>query len=447
MNFQGIDRIYSRIASAIRERLVLVPARLSVPAWLVGTASTALILLFGSFIAGCTTTNWRLTATPMQDARTGHTATKLPDGTVLIVGGRNDTAGLATVERYNPSTNQWTQMPSMSMPRYGHTATLLSDGTVLVVGGLQQLNGKKGTDTTERFNPITNTWTRDKSMHVGRWLHEAVLLANDQVLVIGTGNTQSASDQRSVELFDKASDTWTHRASPTMAHTKGTASLLPNGTVVLAGGFEGEYDGSTVAMVAYSERYDPVADSWSELALLNESPYGQTASVMPDGSILLAGGRDTGQTYQSTLRYLPQLRTGMNYQSNLWQQAGDMLEARTDHTEDVLVDGTVLVTGGFQGCMDTHVKVQQCAKSLNTTEIFTPNPDSIVTGTWSTHDAMHDLRGNHTTTLIHPTPSSCAILAVGGWTWQFNAGQQALNTAEFLPVPCLYKKEPIRTHF
>ena len=81
---------------------------------------------------------------PRLSGRTGHTATLLPDGTVLVAGGQpcgKDDAYLATAERYDPATGAWSAAGSMADPREGHTAALLSDGTVLVAGGRNLSDG------------------------------------------------------------------------------------------------------------------------------------------------------------------------------------------------------------------------------------------------------------------------------------------------------------------
>ena len=69
--------------------------------------------------------------------RVGHTATLLPNGLVLVVGGVNDLSDhLASAELYNPSTGTWTPTGSLATGRAGHTATLLPNGQVLVAGGV-----------------------------------------------------------------------------------------------------------------------------------------------------------------------------------------------------------------------------------------------------------------------------------------------------------------------
>src|SRR5205807_4207479 len=81
---------------------------------------------------------WTVTS-PMTIARKDHTATLLPNGKVLVVGGQPDSGNsifLRTAELYDPATETWTSTGSLAVGRAEHTATLLADGKVLVAGGL-----------------------------------------------------------------------------------------------------------------------------------------------------------------------------------------------------------------------------------------------------------------------------------------------------------------------
>ena len=130
------------------------------------------------------------TATPnMGSPRQGQTATLLPDGRVLVVGGAGEArleegpAYSATAELYDPRTGRWNETESLTMARAGHTATLLPNGKVLVVGG------SVGDDATARsaelYDPSSGTWTLTSSMASARTGHVATILADGKVLVAG----------------------------------------------------------------------------------------------------------------------------------------------------------------------------------------------------------------------------------------------------------------------
>ena len=405
-----------------------------------GTVASICLVMLSS--ASCAS-KWKITG-PLTDARAEHTATTLPDGTVLVAGGYNETTVLASTERYNPASGVWTRTAPMNVPRSGHTATLLPDGTVLVAGGFEHKKDFYPIDSTERYNPATNTWTLSKPMHLKRGLHLAILLSQGRVLLIGCGPNQSVNNQRSVELYDAASDSWTQMSPSKLAHTRGSANLQLDGTVVVAGGAEETpTPGAGISMVAYSERYDPASNTWSEIALLNESPYAQTATVINDGTILLVGGRNTGQTYKGAIRYQPQLRNGTNYQSNLWQQTADMITARSNHQENLLANGTVIVTGGFYGCVDLGPH-KGCGGSLAAVESFTPSVDDSVNGAWTAQDEMFNERGDHTATVVTVSQNDCRLMVAGGFAWDFSVGQRTLNQVELFPVPCPRPSGPLR---
>src|SRR3954451_20756291 len=100
---------------------------------------------------------WTATGS-MGTARWAHTATLLPNGTVLVAGGDSAPNNIiASAELYNPSTGNWTATGSMTTPREDHTATLLPEGRVLVVGGRAEFC--LTTSSAELYDPSTGTWS------------------------------------------------------------------------------------------------------------------------------------------------------------------------------------------------------------------------------------------------------------------------------------------------
>ena len=155
----------------------------------------------------------------MQKERRWHTATLLDDGRVLVAGGLRNREGmeyqaLRTVEIWDPASDAWTQVEDMSEERGQHTATRLPDGRVLVVGGLKEgyLMGAfvfsgVGIASAEVYDPSSDAWSPVESMSQNRAYHAAVLLDDDRVLVIGgTGDAALVLD--STELFDPSTETW-----------------------------------------------------------------------------------------------------------------------------------------------------------------------------------------------------------------------------------------------
>src|SRR5579885_1073599 len=115
--------------------------------------------------------------------------------------------------------------PQMLEPRSGHSATLLSNGKVLIAGGMRR--NQDFYRSAELFDPATGRFTRTGDMHVDRVGHAAVLLRSGKVLiaggwVAGTGATEAA------ELYDPASGTFPSRSSMREKRARPTATLLPN---------------------------------------------------------------------------------------------------------------------------------------------------------------------------------------------------------------------------
>src|SRR5262249_53136179 len=158
--------------------------------------SKLVLTLLGSFLiltvsaasdAGADGT-WSTTGS-MSVSRFGQTATRLTDGRVLVAGGHSN--GVAA-DPSNPTTGTWSPTGSMSVARFGGpTATLLPDGRVLVAGGCGGSDPDSGDCLTllasaEIYSPATGTWSPTGSMSVARFGgHTATLLPDGRVLVAG----------------------------------------------------------------------------------------------------------------------------------------------------------------------------------------------------------------------------------------------------------------------
>jgi N-acetylneuraminic acid mutarotase len=131
-----------------------------------------------------------------------------------------------------------------------HTATLLQNGQVLVAGG-------DSFGTAELYNPATGTWTVTGSMNIARAGYTATLLGNGKVLAAGGSYGVYPVDHtlRSAELYDRATGAWTMTGSMNTSREFHTATLLPNGQVLVAGGESGS--GRTFTLVTSAELYTP----------------------------------------------------------------------------------------------------------------------------------------------------------------------------------------------
>jgi Galactose oxidase, central domain/Kelch motif len=313
--------------------------------------------------------SWSYTGN-LNTARVDHSATLLPDGKVLVAGGYDNDNALNSAELYDPATGRWSITGNLNTAG-GGTATLLPNGKVLVTRGLNSpelydpatgtwsITGKLNTagggtatllpngkvlvaggsdnhsflNRAELYDPATGTWSITGNLNTARVDHTATLLPNGKVLVAGgffNNCSSGCSALNSAELYDPATGTWSTTGNLNSAPQSHTATLLPNGKVLVA------------ADTGYGELYNPATGTWSDTGNLNTIRYGHTGTLLPSGKVLVAAGVDSGgdnvlsidnaELYDST--------TGM------WSYTGSLNTGRASHTMTLLANGRVLVAGG-----------------------------------------------------------------------------------------------------
>ena len=228
---------------------------------------------------------------PGYTARAGHTATLLNDGRVLVAGGAGLSGVLASAFLYDPKTNTIAVVPgsksglaalnSMTVARTGHTATLLSDGRVLLVGGT---DGSATLATAEVYDPATNKFTATGSMAETRSGHTATMLSDKLVLIAG-GATGSASHD-SAELYDPSTGKFAATGTMTDARSGHAATLLPNGQVLITGGVNG------LGTLPSAELYDPATGKFAPTVSMGTPRAGQAAIAVLPSQVLIVGGRN-----------------------------------------------------------------------------------------------------------------------------------------------------------
>jgi Kelch motif/Galactose oxidase, central domain len=215
----------------------------------------------------------------------GPSATLLPNGEVLVAGGEDANFNLlATAELYNPATGKFTPTGSMTTPRTGQSATLLNNGQVLVAGGTG------ATAAAELYNPATGKFTVTGSMSAARGGNVGTLLPDGDVLV-----TQGSAAGLFAELYNPATGQWSN-ASPGLhvciytqeCQADSTATLLPTGNVLVAGGLVSLK--SNPQTTAAAMLYDPATNTWTGTGSMTTGRESQTATLLPDGQVLMAGG-------------------------------------------------------------------------------------------------------------------------------------------------------------
>jgi hypothetical protein len=204
----------------------------------------------------------------MATARSDMTATLLPDGTVLVVGGAGASYSyLATAEIYDPVSGTFSPTSTpMVAPRDFHTTTLLPNGRALVAGGCLQY-----ACPAELYDVASRSFTAAAVMGSSHFGHSATLLRDGRVLIAG-------DPYGPAELYDPSTAVFTQAGGSTRERSPATV-LLPNGNVLFTGG------GSK-----YAERYEPASDAFQPVAALREARSAHTATLLPDGTVLVAGG-------------------------------------------------------------------------------------------------------------------------------------------------------------
>ena len=335
---------------------------------------------------------WTLTGS-LHVARADFTATLLPNGQVLVVGGRPTSyTPLASAELYNPATGTWTTTGSLHTARYYHSATLLSNGQVLVVGGywVDSTYSTVPLASAELYNPSTGTWTTTGSMNTARVQHTATLLQNGQVLVAaGYNENISPPFLASAELYNPSTGAWSTTGSLHAARTYHTMTLLQNGQVLVTGGYNVT---STINILASAELYNPAKGSWTLTSSMHSARTGHAATLLATGQVLVAAGESSSSYLTSAELYNP--ATGS------WTTTGSLHAARGQHTATLLQNGQMLVAGGQNG-----------SNFLASAERYNPS-----TGSWTTTGSLHTARLNHTATLLQ----NGQVLVAGGQDSNYN---------------------------
>ena len=356
------------------------------------------------------TINW--TAGPTSAAGTDpmihafHTATSLPDGTILLAGGTDGSIVLSSAEVFNPGTQSFAPTNTlMTSPRQQHSASLLPNGRVLLAGGFTIAPASVPTTTAEIYYPDTKVFLPVPPMNSPRSQHVAITLPNGNVFVAGGFNGLNTVTG-SAEIYSSTAPSWTPVPDMTTAAGGTGASekraiaagvQLQDGRIMLCGGTN--ESGILKSVVAYN----PATNSWAALADMPVALQGHTATLLFDGRVLVAGGNDgTGETKNSFI-YDP------GTLSWLTSPVSPLKTARFGHTATLLPNGEVVIAGGVQGSGAT-------ASAVQTMEHFVPDWASWVDTGGA--DILSGPRADHTATLA----SDGHIYFIGGINGSIGGG-------------------------
>lgn len=314
--------------------------------------------------------------------RYDQSATLLSNGKVLIVGGQQGSTILASAELYDPATGTFTATGSLATARTRHTATLLQNGMVLIVGGYNLVPnvGLASPTNAELYNPATGTFSSVGRTANGHYEHTATLLNNGTVLIAGGNYATNGGGVCCAmsEVYDPTSGAFTlttgQMVRPRYVHT---ATLLSDGTVLVAGGV------SSSAVLAGAEVYSPAAGTFAAVGSLNVPRSGHTATLLNGGKVLVAGGETSSSPAEM---YDPVAKT--------FALTGSLTLDRSSHAAALLQTGSALIVGGVASGQNT-----------GTAELF----DSAGQ-TFTASGSLNRARWGHTATLLNDG----TVLIAGG---------------------------------
>jgi uncharacterized protein YjdB len=225
------------------------------------------------------------------------------------------------------------------------------------------------------YDAATQTFAATAPMNVARWLHTATLLRDGTVLIAGGSDLANKETLNSIEIYNPTTGAFALLPSTlSTARIGHTATLLGNGQVLVVGG----YDPKT-GLIAGAELYDPPTQTLIPLGNTHVPRYRHTATLLQNGQVLIAGGATDAAAdgaYNTAELFDPMSQT-------FTPVSVPMTAAREGHAAVLLSNGQVLISGGEDAG----------TVSLNTAELYDPTSDVFlpVTGVMTTPRISHGM--------------------------------------------------------
>lgn len=272
----------------------------------------------------------------LSTARYSFAYAPLPGGDMLVAGGCTETGCTQTTalaERYVFQSSTWAPAGALDGPRANAMAAVLAGDDVLVAGGCAPGGC---TPSAQRYTPAANGWSPAAPLASPRGFATATTLADGRVLVVGGCGTPDCSSVLDDAIaYDRVANTWTSAGKMAAPRAGHTATLLGDGTVLVAGGCTDALCKTTLDSV----------ELWTSGAGFAPGPtmagarHNHSATPLLGGAVLIAGGGDPrGATVPTSEAYFPLAKQ--------WVKPGSMLQGRAYHVAAALAGGDVLVAGG-----------------------------------------------------------------------------------------------------
>lgn len=290
------------------------------------------------------------------------------------------------------TSGSWQTAATLAIPRWGDSETLLPNSKVLVAGGYS--DGYGYLSSAELYDPATNTWSSAGIMTTPRAVFSATLLLSGKVLVEGGLNSSNWA-LSGAELYDPATNTWSSAGNMTTPRVGHTSTLLLNGKVLVAGG--GTYPYPTPGVyLASAETYDPVTNTWTAVASMLQARIYHTQTLLRNGKVLVTGGHADAELASAEI-YDPR--------TNVWASAGTLAVARESQRATLLANGDVLISGG---------NVDKAGDTTAVAELYHPSNN-----VWTSGGTLNATRAGFGATLLKTgqvliaggTPSAGVVLS------------------------------------
>lgn len=284
------------------------------------------------------------------------TMTLLKDGKVLLAGYNKKT------DLFNPKTNTFKPSGSLNYPRNYHTATLLKDGRVLIVGG-ERIAPNLGindmiAEYSEIYNPETQKFEIGPKLNTPRLKHGAVLLDDGNVLVVGGADNKERFS--SAEIYDVKTNKFIKINNMNHIRVHPQVLKLKNGKVLIASGYgewiptkirhEGESDWEEMI-----EIYNPETGKFNDFIKNETIDPTSRITLLKNGNVLFTAGSKNKQWYVIDTKDSAILN--INKKEII---KGPNLNVKRDYHSDILLnDGTVLITGGRH---PSNLKIEKSAE-------------------------------------------------------------------------------------
>jgi hypothetical protein len=342
----------------------------------------------------------------------------MPDGRLMVTGGivgLTDDMGPHDATIFDPVTEQWSQGAMMNFGRYYPTATTLADGRILVQGGTTTCVSCIA-DIPEIYDPILNTWTQlgPTASKIFKYYPHTFVLPDGRIFVSSQDDKAIAS-----QVLDLTTQTWTTVDSRVFdGHS--AAMYLP-GKVIKAGTATADDPGHPSAPTTYIIDMNQASPAWQTVASMANPRSYLNLTILPDGNVLATGGSTTtdkanwaAAVYPAEL-WSPATKT--------WTTMASMQTPREYHSTALLLpDATVLVAGGGR----ENGRSQPDPKDEPNAEIFSPpylfkGARPVITS------APSLLQYGGSFAIVTPDASrvaSVSLIALGAVTHAFNENQR-----------------------